>query len=234
MRFIAPTLLLALATAGQAQAGRDTTGPVITVSGEGKSSQAPDELIVQLGVETRAKTASKAGADNADKMTAVRKALTALGLGDKEISTAFYNVRMEFMGQNMRDTQYVATNSVQVDTKKLSLASRIIDASLQAGANNINSLQYTLSDSRDAMRAALANAVDDARLQAETLAKAAGGRLGDLLELNAQSQRIIPYQVQVTGAAMAMRGVAADTPVSERDITVRASVSVRWKFIPTR
>jgi uncharacterized protein YggE len=140
---------------------------------------------------------------------------------------------MEFMGQNMRDTQYVATNSVQVDTRKLPLVSRIIDASLQAGANNINSVQYTLADARDAMRAALTNAVDDARLQADALAKAAGGRLGELLELNAQSQRVIPYQMQAMGG-VAMARVAVDTPISERDITVRASVSVRWKFIPNR
>jgi uncharacterized protein YggE len=228
-------LSLALPAIGTAQGGpsRDTSGAVIVVQGEGKSSAAPDELIVQLGVETRAKTASKAGSDNADRMTAVRRAIVALGITEKEISTAFYNVRMEIMGQSMRDTIYVASNSVQVDTKKLNLVSRIIDASLQAGANNINSVQYTLADSRDAMRAALTNAVDDARLQADALAKAAGGRIGELLELNASSQRVIPYQMQAMGG-VAMARMAVDTPISERDITVRASVSIRWKFIPTK
>jgi uncharacterized protein len=221
-----------LASRAQVSAPRDTGGPVIAVSGEGTSSLPPDELIVQLGVETRAKTAGKAGADNADRMAAVRKALLALGLQEKEISTAFYNIRME-MYPSPRDTAYVASNSVQIDTRKLGLVSKIIDTALESGANNIASVRYTLADSRDAIRSALANAVEDARLQAEALAKAAGGKLGDLLDLNATTGRPIPYQVQGAGG-FAMGRVAAETPISERDITVHASVSARWRFLPAR
>ena len=232
MRYLSVALVMALAPVAGAQASgavqRDSGGAQIIVSGEGKTSLPPDELIVQLGVETRAKTASRAGADNADRMTAVRKALVALGLQESEISTAYYNIRMEMLGPSGRDTNYVASNSVQVDTRKLNLVSRIIDASLQAGANNISSVQYTLSDTRDPMRRALEGAVEDARLQAEALATAAGGRLGALLEMNAQSQRVIPYmEPQVM-----MRVAAAETPISARDVTVRASVAVRWRFLP--
>ena len=225
--------VVALAPVARAQVvgavQRDSGGAQIIVSGEGKSSRPPDEVIVQLGVETRAKTASRAGSDNADRMTAVRKALLALGLQESEISTAYYNIRMEMMGQSGRDTNYVASNSVQVDSRKLNLVSRIIDASLQAGANNISSVQYTLSDTRDPMRRALASAVADARLQAEALAEAAGGRLGSLLEMNAQSQRVIPY---MENQAVLMRVAAAETPISARDVTVRATVGVRWRFPP--
>jgi hypothetical protein len=233
MRTLTVFLIAMLAPVAGAQATgavqRDSGGPQIIVSGEGKASLPPDEVIVQLAVETRAKTASRAGSDNADRMTAVRKALLALGLQENEISTAYYNIRMEMMGPSGRDTNYVATNSVQVDTRKLNLVSRIIDASLQAGANNISMVQYTLSDTRDPMRRALANAVEDARLQAEALAAAAGGRLGPLLEMNAQSQRVIPY-MEAQGVMMAR--AAVETPISARDVTVRASVAVRWRFLP--
>jgi uncharacterized protein YggE len=217
--------------AAQITPSRDTTGPVIVVSGEGKSLRPPDQLIVQLGVETRARTASKAGTDNAERMTAVRRALLGLGLTEREISTAYYNVRMEMHGQTGRDTLYVASNSVQVETAKLSLVSRIIDTALQAGANNIAMVQYTLANSRDAKRAALAAAVEDARSQAESLAAAAGGRLGELQELNAVSQRVIPYMANEVAMA---RMQAAETPISSRDIPVYASITARWRFVPGR
>ena len=234
-QFVAAFLLVASSTVAVAQAPAPRDSVSISVTGEGKSSQRPNQLLVQLAVETRSKTASRAGAENADRMTAVRKALLAIGLKESEISTANYNVRME-MYPTPSDTLYVASNSIQIDTRQLELASKIIDASLQAGANQIGYLQYALADPREATRLALANAVDDARLQAEALAKAAGGRLGPLVELIGQTQRAIPYQMQMRGA-MAMAdasGAQADTPISNRDITVRASVSARWRFVPNR
>jgi uncharacterized protein len=229
----APISLVGAQSAGASQAAAPRDSVFIAVTGEGKSSQPPNQLLVQLAVETRSKTASRAGAENADRMTAVRKALLGIGLSDKEISTANYNVHME-MYPTPRDTLYVASNSIQVDTRQLNLASKIIDASLQSGANQIGYLQYTLADPREATRMALSNAVDDARLQAEALAKAAGGRLGELLELNAQTQRAVPFQMRTTMAMAATAGAQMDTPISERDITVRASVAARWRFVPDR
>jgi hypothetical protein len=233
MRTIA-LCLVSFASTLAGQVPRDTT-PVINVSGEGKRALPPDKVVVQLAVNTRAKTAAKAGADNADRMTAVRRELLRLGLDEKEVTTARYTIHME-MWPSPRDTTYVANNTIQVDTRRLETVSRIIDVALGAGANAINLVQYTLADAREAMRDALTDAVANARLQAEALAAAAGGRLGPLQELNAQQNRVIPYQmgdmamVRATGAVMG----AAETPVSPRDITVTAFVTARWRFIPGR
>jgi uncharacterized protein YggE len=226
---IVPLLLVAAPLAG-AQVGtpRDS-GAVIVVSGEGKKALPPDQVVVQLGVDTRAKTANAAGQANAQRMSNVRTALRSLGLTDKEITTAHYTVRFEIGGPTMRDSIYVASNSVQIETKRLDLVSRIIDTALGAGATTINYLSYGLADPRSAMRDALADAVAQARAQAEAIAAAAGGTLGALLELNAQPSRFIPFATADVRMAMTAQ---AETPVSPRDVTVTTSVTGRWRFIP--
>ncbi len=226
-------IALAAPLAGaQVPTAGDSAVATIAVTGQGQHSVPADELILQLAVDTRARTASRAGADNADRMTAVQKALREIGLTSEEISTAFYTIRFEY-GPQMRDTQYVATNSVRVDTRRLELVSRIIDTALQSGATTVAGVQYTLHDDRDATRQALADAVADARLQAEAVAAAAGGRLGELLGLDAQPNRPgpIPYG-QVAMARLASAG--AETPISPRDITITATVMARWRFVASR
>lgn len=228
---LASLLLLAAPLAGAQVVTPRDSGAVIVVSGEGRKALPPDQVIVQLGVDTRAKTANAAGQSNAQRMTNVRNALRSLGLTDREITTANYMVRFEMGGPTMRDSIYVASNSVQVETKRLDLVSKIIDTALAAGATTINYLSYGLADTRSAMREALADAVAQARAQAEAIARAAGGTLGALLELNAQPTRFIPYATGEVRMAMAAQ---AETPVSPRDVTVTASVTGRWRFIAAR
>jgi uncharacterized protein YggE len=224
-------LLLAAppAASSQVPAPRDS-GAVIVVSGEGRKALPPDQVTIQLGVDTRARTANAAGQANAQRMTAVRQALLSLGLTDREVTTAHYMVRFEMGGPTMRDSIYVASNSVQIETKRMDLVSKIIDTALGAGATNINYLHYGLNDMRMATRDALADAVAQARLQAEAIAAAAGGTLGALLELNAQPTRFIPYAGDM--AMMRVSAQAAETPVSPKDVTVTASVTGRWRFTP--
>jgi uncharacterized protein YggE len=56
--------------------------------------------------------------------------------------------------------------------------------------------------------------------------------LGALLEINAQSQRIVPLMGAMETLSMAR--ASSETPISSRDITVHANVAVRWRFVPGR
>ena len=106
---------------------------------------APDKATIVLGVETRSKTPAAAASANADRMTRIRTALTRMGVAEKDIATARYSLHFE-QGRTPADTQYVATNMVTVTTRQLDQVGRIIDTGLGAGANNINSLFYDLTD----------------------------------------------------------------------------------------
>lgn len=234
---ITAATLLSLVTLGcgsvAAQASTQIQ-PVATINatGEARRDVAPDMATIMLGVETRAQSPAAAGAANADRMTTIRAALRQAGVADSNISTARYSVHLQ-MGRDMSDTVYVASNTVQVETRRLEEVGRLIDVGLGAGATSIGGLQYDLSDRSATSRAALADAVADARRQAEIMAEAAGGRLGDLLELGTQPTSYTPFYA-AEAAQYRMAAAAAPTPISAGTVTVSASVNARWRFIPGR
>ncbi len=209
------------------------TGAIISASGEGRREMAPDKATIVLGVETRARTPAAAASANADRMTAIRGALVRAGVAERDIATARYSLGLHFTGREGQDTMYVAANMVTVTTRQLDQVGRIIDTGLGAGANNINQLHYDLSDRTQASTQALGDAVTNARQQAETMAAAAGGRLGELVELSTQPGEYRPFFAADVAMARMQAG-AAPTPVSPGQVTVTASVTGRWRFVPGR
>lgn len=208
---------------------RDITATIVA-GGEGRREMAPDKATIVLGVMTRSRTPAAAAAANADRMTAIRAALVRAGIAERDIATARYSLHFE-QGRTPADTQYVANNMVTVETRNLDQVGRIIDTGLGAGANNINSLQYDLTDRTAAQTAALGDAVTNARGQAEAMAAAAGGRLGELVELTTQAPQYRPYAQDGAMYRMAEMS-AAPTPVSPGSVSIYATVTGRWRFVP--
>ena len=76
----------------------------------------------------------------------------------------------------------------------------------------------------------MADAVRDARADAETLARAAGGTLGTVIEITSTAPPIRPMY-----SDMMMRGMAkaeAATPIEPGEQVISATVSVIWQFVP--
>ena len=229
---VASVLAAGCATAQTQTPTRDITATIVA-GGEGRREVAPDKATIILGVQTRARTSAAAASTNADRMTAIRAALIRLGIPERDIATANYSLHFEH-GRTAADTQYVANNMVTVTTRNLDQVGRIIDTGLGAGANNINSLNYDLNDRTASQTAALTDAVSNARQQAEAMATAAGGRLGELVELTTQPGQVRPYAMDGAMYRMAEMSAAAPTPVSPGAVIVYASVTGRWRFIPGR
>jgi uncharacterized protein len=211
--------------------------PVIATTAVGEARVTPDRATIFVGVQSRAQTAAAAGTDNARRQRAILDTLRALGISGDRVSTMNYNVSPEMQyapsGQTPpKITGYVVTNTVRADVQKLDDVGRVIDAALAKGANEISSLQFYSSKADSAHRAALSAAVASARADAEALARAAGGALGQLLELSTAEYPIRPVQEMALGrVAMAQ---AAKTPIEAGQQTVTTTVSARWAFVPAK
>lgn len=215
--------------------------PAIIVTAEGKRTVAPDRATVLLSIENRGRTPTATGNENARIATAIRNAVQALGIDRAQIATFNYNVRPDIeiihgpQGREMRrDSAFVATNTVRVEIRNLDLVSRVIDTALTAGATNVMHVAYSLADVARVRRDATVEAVRQARANAEAIAAAAGGSLGDLIEIRSDPVRILgPQPMMQEMAMMRVTGAGADvsTPVSPRDIDVTAYVTARWKFV---
>ena len=118
--------------------------------------------------------------------------------------------------------------SVVVRTSQLALIPRMIDTVLAEGATNVSNLQFFARGTEPARLTAITEATRRARQQAETLARAAGGRVGRLLELSTDPPRdreAYPF-TEITVVA-----AEAQTPIQAPSVTVAATVYTRWEFI---
>ena len=207
--------------------------PEIAVTANGEAEVTPDRAHVSIGVQTQAATAAEAASRNATLQQAVVNAVKALGIPAERISTSGYNVYPEQTydqtTRRSRITGYNVTNTVVVDVWKVEQVGPVLDAALSKGANLVSSLSFYSSQEEVGRRRALQNAVSRARADAEAMAAAAGGRLGDLIEVTSVAYSQPPRPVMEM--AQSRMAAAAPTPISEGTQTLTAQVTARWRFV---
>jgi uncharacterized protein YggE len=207
--------------------------PQIVTSARGESRVTPDRALIEIGVQTRAQFAAAAAAENARKQRAVLDTLRALGIPQERLSTVNYSVfpemRHDERGQEPRVIGYTVSNTVRAELHQLDRVGQIIDAALAKGANFIHSLNFFASNTEEARRQALVQAVGKACAEASVMARAAGGALTGLLELSTGEfvSPPIPLAMMRGGA---MEAQAAPTPVSPGEQTVTVFVTGRWGY----
>lgn len=226
--------LVAFQVAGAQESNRPPV-PQIMVSASGEVRVAPDRATIHVGVQTRATTAAEAAAQNSRRQRAVIDAIKARGIAAEQIGTMGFNVipetRYDREGQAApRTISYLVSNIVTVDVRRIDLVGPVIDAALAAGANQINSLSFGITAADSARRAALASAVTKARADAEIMARAAGGTLGPLIELQA-GQAYIPSPRPMAIAEMRVAAASDAVPIEAGEETIRATVTARWQFV---
>jgi uncharacterized protein len=232
------SLLLILVSA--ASLGAQATAvsvPQLVAPGRGEVEIASDRAELTLSVETRAVSGGAAGRENAAIVAAVLDTLRrGFRLTDKELSTAGYMLRPEMSyprdGGPPKVEGYVAVNMIRVRTSELNTVGPLIDAALAKRATNVAALAFSASKTEDARRQALAIAVENSRRDAEVMARAAGGTLGELIEMSSESSegyRPSPVPMMLE-AKMAMDAVPTQIQASEQRIA--AQVLARWRFVP--
>jgi uncharacterized protein YggE len=224
-------ILLVFAPAARADSSANSPAiRTIEVDGSGETRTSPDTADLDLAIDTQAKTAEEAANRNAALAAKVIDALKSK-LGDKgKITTAGYSLNPEYdqrASEKPRIVGYNAQNTVTLHTGALDLVGALIDAAIAAGANRVNSLNFSVKDDTKARTEAIAIATRDARAQAEALASALGVKLGMILKATTVSQaRPIPMRM---GPAMAMSASVA-TPVEPGEVTVSATVSLTFEI----
>lgn len=209
--------------------------PHVNVSATEEVDVVADRAHLTVAVETRGRTSQQASQDNARIATAVLEAVRRAGIPAAQIRTIGLTVNPEYRypegGGRPTVVGYHAQNSVRVEIRDVSKVGSVIDAALAAGATNIAGPSFTLANPDSARREALATAVSRARADAEVMARAAGQKLGTVLELSSSGGMEQPmYDRAVMMSARAES--APETPISVGMIKVRASVNMRIQLIP--
>jgi len=223
--------------AAGASPGRSQTSPasppVIVSHGRGEVEVAPDRVELIIRVETRAPTAGRATQDNARATQSVLDTLRrGLSLTDANLGTAGFELRADMSapddGRPSRVVGYVAANSVRVRTERLGLVGQIIDAAIARGANGVYGPSFYVDSPASARRNAIIEAVRHARRDAEAMASAVGGRLGNLVEIVADPP---VFDGPRSEFGRSIQLAASATPIEVPELRETARVVAKWRFV---
>ena len=220
-------LFLMSCSAAFAAPQQETPRPTLSVDGQGTGTAAPDMATVTIGVTTQGKDAAKAQNDNAWVSNQIQAAVRGLGIEEKDIQTRNYSFYPNYSTDKDRRnevTGYTVNNSVIVVVRDIKLTGKVIDAALNNGANEINSLDFSASDTKAVRKVALLNAIQDARNKADIIAKGLGKRIVGIQNVSESTGYI---ETRRFGGNMLM-AVAKDaaTPITPGSLSLTANVHI--------
>ena len=210
--------------------GRDDNRRVtrVMVAGDSIVQAQPDTAIVTISVVTQNKQAITAQQDNAAKTDAVMRALKAAAGAGAEVKTSGYSLQPQRVyreNQPPTISGYEARNSVTVTLSDLTKLGGVIDASAQAGANDVAGIAFTLRQDRQARDRALSEATQEAVSKAREIAQALGGRVVRIVEVQEEGfQQRPPVPLYQAEVMMAKRDVATPIEVGSLEIMSRVQV----------
>jgi uncharacterized protein YggE len=209
----------------------------ITVVGYGSVHLEPDIARVSIGIETMAETIGNAVDENKDKMESILVALEEAGISEKDIQTMHYSVQLDRFPEPMPRVegtteepkpQYRVSNQVNVIIRDLDKVGDVLDAVIEAGANNIWGVSFSLDDPAAGQADARAGAIDDALARAEALAELSGVELGPVMAVS----EIVGGGVSPMPAVMVERAASGAGPISPGELEVTYQVQVTYFIEP--
>jgi hypothetical protein len=222
---------LVLSACGPAVVGQGSQ-PVtrtLNVNGLGSTNLTPDIAYIYIGVHSEGATASEVVEANKVQTNAVLDALKKAGVDEKDLRTTNFSIwpSQQYSPEGtVTGTIYMVDNTVYVTVRDLDGLGDLLDDTIAAGANSINSIQFDVADKTVAVKEARAKAVEDAKKQAQELADAAGVKLGDIQNISFYDNSPYPVFEGKGGGG----GYAADTAVAIQpgQLTISVSVSITY------
>jgi uncharacterized protein YggE len=209
--------------------GQFTEGLVVV--GTGTASADPEIVWVTFGVDLRGDDPAALVDEAATKVDGAIAAAKELGIADADIQTVGYNLWVETVTdpQTVTSTDKVAyhvSHFIQVTLRDLGQVGELLAAVIEAGANTISGVNFTVENPDALAEEARQEALKDARAKAEQIAE----RLDTVIE-----RPVLVEEIGGGYAAPAARGTGAAyevaaPPVSPGVFSVSVSVQVVYKL----
>ena len=198
-------------------------GGTVTATGGGTVTLAPDMASFCAGITTQDALVTTAQAANAAAMQAVLDTFMSLGISEEDLRTDSYTVYPVYDYESSTPTVagYEVSNTVTVVVRDLTRLPSLLDAALEAGANNVYSLSFQSSEETSAYEQALKAAAQDALRKAALMAQAIGREAGVTLSLTEFSNA---GSVYTTRNEFALDS-ALETPIESGMLSVSAEVT---------
>jgi len=205
----------------------------LSVTGSGTVTLTPDIAYINIGVHNEMPTASEAVTSNNTQTQQVIDALKKSGVDAKDIRTTNFsiypNVQYDPQTNLKIGTTYVVDNTVYVTVHQIDSLGDLLDATVKAGANSINSIQFDVADKTSAIKQARDEAVKDGKSQAQDLASSSGVTLGGLQTVSFIDN--VPTPLMESFGKGGGGGVAAPSvPINSGQMTLTVTVNMTYEI----
>jgi len=162
----------------------------VTVSGEAKQTQKNQIATFTAGVDAVNDSKENAVKDVNTKMEALIKAAKDFGINQNDIKTQslsyYQNEEMYYDNgvQKSRKGQWRVSNSIEITLREIDKASAMADMLASSGANNVYGPNFQFDDTTEFENALFEQAIKNAKIKAENIAKSSGRSLGKVISVN--------------------------------------------------
>ena len=222
---------------GSAGSGGSADERTITVSKSGEVTGEPDMAVVRASIEATGDDQTAVRDDLSRRAEQLTGALEAAGIDEEAITTDRFGIRQRTDRRPVEPTDdsegtdggpaYVGTHTFRIEVDDADAAGEIVDTVVEAGADDIGRIAYTLSEDRQAelREEALQSALAAARTEAEFVAGEVDASVGDVVTVDTDQDRISPvYETAEDDAG------DRSTELRPDDVTVRATATVSYRL----
>ncbi len=152
----------------------------ISVKGEGKVYTKPDIALINLSVVTEDKEVKDVQEENSKKMNGVIDYLKGFDIAEKDIKTIRYQISPRYsyeQGRIPKIIGYEINQTLEVKVRQTDKIGEILEQSVDAGINQVNSLNFEVDDEEPFREEARKLAIEDAKEKAKKLASQLGVKL---------------------------------------------------------
>ncbi|CAN5898413.1 hypothetical protein BH11VER1_BH11VER1_29320 [soil metagenome] len=160
--------------------------PQITVTGSSEVKVAPDEIYLNVGVETRHETLEEAKRENDERITKALVFIRGSGVKDKEVQTDFLSVEPVYDRDVSRTkpTFYLIRKSIEIRFTKIPGFEAFVTGLLSNGVTTIHGIDFRTTEMRKHRDTARAMAVRAACEKADALTAELGVKRGKVCNIS--------------------------------------------------
>jgi uncharacterized protein len=203
---------------------------MIRLSALGTVKIRPDAAQIGLGVATEGDTAQVALEQNRGAMIKTVAEVVKAGVEESDIQTIDFSVHPRY--QRPKDggvatiNGYRVVTSARITARNLAKLGEILDKLVAAGPNQIDKIEFVISDPAKLLDEARKQAMANARRKAELYAEAVGAQVGDAISIDEQTVTR-PNRLVRANSKEASFG---DSPVAPGEEDAQVEVSVVWEL----
>lgn len=204
-------------------------GRALTVTGQGELFVAPEIATVMLSIQARDADLNAAQDRAGEVMEKVLELAGSLDIPRERVQSTQIFVQPEFDWNEGRQQLrgYLVQREVRIELEALDRLGELVERALRAGVNSVSPPELRVKNPREIHRQVLALAAEDARENAEALARSLGARVGEVRFVRAVEQDNGPIR-PLEARAMTMKAADAEQSYEAGMIKLTARLTAEF------